>query len=370
MTKLADLDQRFARLRLCSPETEVWLRGSVEREGLRESLVVSSGVESGKLVLVDGFKRVRVLSDMGRVEVPVRVMAADAAGCHAAILTLNRARRGLRDIEEAWLVRSLCRGCGMLQTEAGEILGRHKSWVCRRLRLVEHLEEWVQDEMRLGLLPAATAREIVRLPRGNQIGVAGAVCEHGLSSRQTARLVTAMLHATPEAKGSLLADPLRYVCRDEAEEEPSGPVSDPRLSHGGNRIRERLFWLEHNAHGVVDVCNGYAAGPLGTSDAELLVPLLRRAAQESERALRTIRRVIRENGGRNERRAGTPDVRGGATEEPGGVCAGDQPSDGSQPPDGEAAAEGSGGEAGVRSDGTGTGRAACPDATRVEAQRV
>ena len=332
--------------------------------------MASSGVASGKLVLVDGFKRVRVLSDLGWVEAPVRVVATDAAGCHAAILTLNRARRGLRDLEEAWLVRSLCRGCGMPQTEAGELLGRHKSWVCRRLSLVEHLDEWLQDEMRLGLLPAATAREMVRLPRGNQIGVAGAVREHGLSSRQTARLVTAMLHAAPEAKGALPADPLRYVGREAAPAEPSGPVTDPSLSHGGNQIRERLFWLERNAHGVVDACNGHAVTALGTGDAEILVPLLRGAAKEAARALQTIRRVLRENGGRHGRSALASHVRGAAAESPGGVAAGDQPGDGTGPADAEAAAEGSGQAAGVRGDGAGKDGSACPYAPRVEAGRL
>jgi ParB-like chromosome segregation protein Spo0J len=367
---VAELDDRLGQLRLSSPETEAWLRGSIESEGLRESLVASSGVEKGKLVLVDGFKRARVLRDLGWSEAPVRVVTADAAGCHALLLALNRARRGLRDIEEAWLVRSLCRGCGMRQTGVAELLGRHKSWVCRRLKLAEQLDGAVQDEIRLGLLPASTAREIVRLPRGNQLRVGGAVREHGLSSRQTARLVSALLSATEEARGALLADPLRYVSHEAVVGEPPGPGADPRLSEGGNRIRERLFWLERDARRVVEVCNGHAVTPLGVGEAEVLVPLLRHAAKEAERARRTIRRVIRENMGTHARRTTEAAVRGPAAKGPGRIDPRDQQGDEDVPADRADVAEGGADKAGQRGDGAGAAGAAIPDASRVETRQV
>jgi len=364
--QLGELDLRWSGLRLCSPETEAWLAGSVEQEGLRESLVASSGVEAGKLVLVDGFKRLRVLQALGWEQVPVRVLTADTAACLAAMLALNRARRGLRDIEEGWLVKSLCRGCGLKQQEAGELLGRHKSWVCRRLKLVEHLDEWVQDEIRLGLLAASTAREIVRLPRGNQLGAAHAVREHGLSSRQAARLVTALVGATPDAEQALLADPLRYVAggRDAVLSEPQ---PDPRLTAGGNRIRERLYWLERDAKRMVDVCNGHAVGPLPDEDAVLLLPVLLRTVRECERAVRTLRRVIQENGGVDERRTGETDVRGAAAAQPGGIAAGDQPCDGAEPADRPQLAAGGPEATGGGGLGIAAGAAAVPDAEGLEA---
>ena len=158
---LKELDVRFSGLRLSNPDTEAWLRRSLESEGLREAVVASSGMEPGKRVLLDGFKRIRVLEAMGHTDVPVRMVEADECQSHALMLALNQGRRGLRDIEEGWLVRSLCRRCGMTQSAVGELLGRHKSWVCRRLKLIEHLEEGVQEEIRLGLVSASVARELV-----------------------------------------------------------------------------------------------------------------------------------------------------------------------------------------------------------------
>ncbi len=63
------------------------------------------------------------------------------------------------------MVRGLCREMKLTQVQVAELLGRHKSWVCRRLALAERLAEPVQDDMRLGLVNATVARELARLPR-------------------------------------------------------------------------------------------------------------------------------------------------------------------------------------------------------------
>src|SRR5207249_2441290 len=50
-------------------------------------------------------------------------------------------------------------------------LGRHKSWVCRRLALIERLGAKAREELHVGLLSPTAARQIVRLPQGNQAEV-------------------------------------------------------------------------------------------------------------------------------------------------------------------------------------------------------
>ena len=57
----------------------------------------------------------------------------------AAIYGLNQTGRRPQEWEEAWIVHALVREDGMTQVEVAELLGRHKSWVCRRLALVEKL---------------------------------------------------------------------------------------------------------------------------------------------------------------------------------------------------------------------------------------
>ena len=100
-----------------------------------------------------------------------RLMEADERSAKAAIYGLNRAGGRTRELEEAWIIQALVREDGMSQVEVAELLGRHKSWVCRRLALIERLGSKARDDLRVGLLSPTSARQMVRLPQGNQAEV-------------------------------------------------------------------------------------------------------------------------------------------------------------------------------------------------------
>src|SRR5205807_10384451 len=95
-------------------------------------------------------------------------VTVDERTAKAAILGLNRGQRATRELEEAWVVQALVRDDGLTQVEAAQLLGQHKSWVCRRLALLEKLSAAVKEDLRLGLLGPALARELTRLPAGKQ----------------------------------------------------------------------------------------------------------------------------------------------------------------------------------------------------------
>jgi ParB-like chromosome segregation protein Spo0J len=107
--------------------------------------------------------------------------------------------RGLTELEEGWLVRALYREHGLLQPAIAQRLGRHKSWVHRRLMLVEALDGAVQAAVRLGLLAPRAAVVLGRLPRGNQHASADVVVRRGLTVRQTELLVTELLECPDNA---------------------------------------------------------------------------------------------------------------------------------------------------------------------------
>ncbi len=91
-----------------------------------------------KLELLDGFKRWTAARQVaGLTTQSVRVLEVDEQTAKAAILGLNRGQRGVRELEEAWIVQALVRDDGLTQVEAAHLLGQHKSWVCRRLALLE-----------------------------------------------------------------------------------------------------------------------------------------------------------------------------------------------------------------------------------------
>jgi ParB-like chromosome segregation protein Spo0J len=182
----------------------------------------------------------------------------------------------MTDMEEALVVRSLCREHGLAQTEVGELLGRHKSWVCRRLMLVERLSEQVQSDVRVGLVSVATAREIARLPRGNQGELAVAVHRHGLTSRDASLLVTLFEKTTDRSEQQALLD----RPREALEKHRGGPAMahyDPRLSARTNRLRRLLISTLDRAMRLSQALCDSDMSSWTTAERSLLDPLLRRA---------------------------------------------------------------------------------------------
>jgi ParB-like chromosome segregation protein Spo0J len=180
------LGQKLRALRLCRPNTDEHMRRSLQQRGQLTALTAFDN--GGQLELVDGFKRLRAARRLGWTQLRVVVLASDVATATAAIVALHE-HRGLCELEEGWVVRSLCREHGLSQGAVAQLMRRHKSWVSRRLLLVEALDEAVQADVRLGLLGARSALSVAALPRGNQQGAAQLVMSRGMSTRQAEALV-------------------------------------------------------------------------------------------------------------------------------------------------------------------------------------
>ena len=188
--------------------------------------------------VVDGFKRVRAARQPGWAQLRVELREADRAEAKLLMFWSHRAE-GLSDLEEAWVVRSLYREDGLSQPEIARFLGRDKSWACRRLQLAEGLAAGVEADVRLGMLCTSTARELVRLPRGNQEDCARVVIRRGLTTRQTAKLVDSLLAASDQGRQDLLA---RVEAGAEVELPAGRPPRRRVLSHGE--------WLSEEAAGL------------------------------------------------------------------------------------------------------------------------
>jgi len=201
--EIALLGERLASLRLCDAAALAAVRGSLERHGQLGALTLF--VQGDRLEILDGFKRVRAARVLGWSSLLARV---DDVGIIDAKLRLCQLHGGhrLTELEEAWLVRSLYRDDGLSQPEIARRMRHHKSWVCRRLMLVESLDPAVQAHVRLGLLAARAAVSVGRLPRGNQEAASAVVVRRGLTVRQTDLLVEEVLdRPDPTARAVLLA---------------------------------------------------------------------------------------------------------------------------------------------------------------------
>jgi ParB-like chromosome segregation protein Spo0J len=133
--KWEEIGEHYGRYRLHVPEAERAMARSLERYGQLSPVVVCR--RQDRYELIDGFKRLGAVRGLAQIpRLSARLMEADERQAKAAIYGLNRAGDRTR---EAWIIQALVREDGLSQVEVAELLGRHKSWVCRRLALIERL---------------------------------------------------------------------------------------------------------------------------------------------------------------------------------------------------------------------------------------
>jgi ParB/RepB/Spo0J family partition protein len=232
---LAALGQRYRCYRLADPAAEEAMAGSLRRWGQASPVVACE--REGRLEIVDGFKRWSAAPLCGWTTLSVKVVALDERLAKAAILGLNSLQQATRELEEAWIVQALVREDGLTQVEAAHLLGRHKSWVCRRLAFLERLSVALKEEMRLGLLGPTLARQFLRLPAGNQEKVLAVTRRDTLTARETGALIDLLDGAGVDQACFILAQPREAL--HQARTLPT-PLRDPRLSAQGNWLARHL----------------------------------------------------------------------------------------------------------------------------------
>jgi ParB/RepB/Spo0J family partition protein len=252
--KREEIGEYYGRYRLHVPEAERAMARSLKRYGQLSPVVVCQRQE--RYELIDGFKRLGAARSLAGIEhLSARLLEADERSAKAAIYGLNRAGGRTRELEEAWIIHALVREDGMSQVEVAELLGRHKSWVCRRLALIERLGSKARDDLRVGLLSPTSARQMVRLPQGNQAEVLDAVRREALSGAELAGVVDLWLGCADRSQQQYI-----LVHPREALSQANGLSHvgrDPRLSEAGNHVWKRVgllldvlgrmeVWLAHH----------------------------------------------------------------------------------------------------------------------------
>jgi len=244
---ISQLGTTLGRARCPQPAQIARMRQSLTTHGQLTPVIAVE--REGKLELVDGFKRRAAAAQMGLTELAVSVRSLDERGQWAAMLTLNRPSGSLSVLEEALILRELWHS-GLVQVELAQMLGRHKSWVSRRLGLVERLHADLVEWVRTGLMSAGTARRLMVLPAGNQLELAAVVNRAGLSTEETELLVSLWRKASDAAvRRCLLSEPRAALAQVLPEK---APPPDPRLSLGGQALARALHILRGAGHRVLE----------------------------------------------------------------------------------------------------------------------
>lgn len=276
---LVEIDLDFRRYRLQPSGAEEAMARSLRRYGQLSPVVVCQ-VE-GRWLLVDGFKRHAAARQAPGMETLwARRLEADVSTAKAAIYTLNALSRPVQALEEAWIVQALVREDGLTQPAAAELLGRHKSWVCRRLALLEKLAPEAREDLGLGLVSPTVARQLTRLPAGNQVEVLAAARRESLTAEELRGVVDLVLTAGTQEKRRFILDQPRQALRQH-QALPSRSW-DPRMSPAGNHISRRLAQVLELLGGMQSWLRYGGRGVLELRDREPLRPGLQRLREETQ----------------------------------------------------------------------------------------
>jgi ParB-like nuclease domain len=274
---LDGLGQRYRRYRLADPEAEEAMAGSLRRWGQLSPVVAC--VREEQLELIDGFKRFAAARHVcALTTLSVRVLEVDERTAKAAILGLNRGQRATRELEEAWIVQALVRDDGMTQVEAAHLLSRHKSWVCRRLALLEKLSVAVKEDLRLGLVGPSLARQLTRLPAGNQEALLALTRRATLTAQEVSGVIDLLQGASQDQAAFVLAKPREALALVHGM--PTA-LRDPRLSRAGNWLARHLAQALEALTRVENWQRTPNERELGPSDREILKPLLARVGDQA-----------------------------------------------------------------------------------------
>lgn len=228
---LGRIDDRYSSYRLIYPKAEKAMAASIERYGQLSPVVVGPA-QKDSYPMIDGFKRLRASRQLGRPDLKATVLQAGERALKAAMFHLNKKHHSMTAMEEAVIVRSLYREHGLTQKAIGTLLGYHKTWVSRRLALLDRLDAEVLEQVQLGLIGPGIIRELVKLPRGNQTAVLDTIRKHTMTCRESAQLVALIFEKPHWAIDSILYFPEPIL----SKREPDRPVCNAELQ----RLMKRL----------------------------------------------------------------------------------------------------------------------------------
>jgi ParB-like chromosome segregation protein Spo0J len=209
---------------------------------------------NGHYVLIDGFKRLRAARRLDLPGLKASVIKAEDRALKTAMFHLNRKSGSLSTIEEAMIVQALHRENNLTQIEIGTLLGFSKTWVCRRLSLIERVHEEVLEQIRLGLIGPGIVREVSKLPRGNQTAALHGIRKHRLTCRETARLIGLLQENPSWAHDNILYFP-EPILSQRQEERPPG------IAEYG-KIAKQLTWIRNRCEGLVMRLQGLRFDPV------------------------------------------------------------------------------------------------------------
>jgi ParB/RepB/Spo0J family partition protein len=209
------LDLRLEHLRVRHPARERRLLASLAAAGQQIPIVVVAvGNQADRYLVIDGYKRIAALKQLGRDTVSATVWPMNEA--EALVLEQSmRTSEVSSALEQGWLLAELEHRFRYSLDELSRQFDRSVSWVSRRLALVELLPDSVQQQVRLGkITPHVAMKFLVPVARANVEHcerMATAIASHKFSSREAGELYAAWRDTSPQMRNRILQEPALFL---------------------------------------------------------------------------------------------------------------------------------------------------------------
>lgn len=212
------LELRYAHIRVKNEGRVRRLADSISRHGQLEAMLAVSG-QDGRLVLVDGYQRQAALRYLGQDTGLVTIVDESESQALYQLL-IHRGERQWEAIEEAGLLQELHRRFGCSLSEIGRRIGRDKSYVKRRMDLLESLPEEILSRVIAGVISTwAASRVLVPLARANASDatqLAAHLEREPMSTRELQLFYDHYQKANRRVRDRMLASPSLFIKSSQA----------------------------------------------------------------------------------------------------------------------------------------------------------
>ncbi len=161
------------------------LMNSVKQKGVVQPIVVRKGKTGYELIA--GERRLRAVRALGYPTIPAIIREASDSEVLELALVENLQRKDLNPLEEALAYKCLIDEFGFSHQEIGEKVGKERSTITNRLRLLQ-LPRKIREYLLTGKLTEGHARALLTVPKAKQMEVCRKVLEKGLAVREVERI--------------------------------------------------------------------------------------------------------------------------------------------------------------------------------------
>ncbi len=284
---LTRISERFGYLRIINPQADKAMVRSMEKYGQMTPVVVNR-MEKGRYEMLDGFKRLRAGRALLLPSLNARILDLGIRAGKVALMQLNWIGKSISSMEEAMVVHSLYHEEALSQVEIATLLGRHKSWVCRRVSLIERLSDEVQENIRLGLLPISMGVELSKLQRSNQEALLETIRKHHLTWRETRKMVSALQSNPWNNPACILRNPWEIL-------EPEGQVvmTPSRISDPVAReLHRKLLSMQEHCRIAGFAISTTELGQFSEEEEQILISCCRQALESMEQAKENLQQTL------------------------------------------------------------------------------